>query len=151
MAERTPAQRAATARLIRWNRAHRGGRSARRESRHHETERRSPRGTSYGLVEVGGAAAIGFGLIGPKNDWGPVRYAFQALKGQGATLREIPTAIKEGLPIVGTDPAKAGNRAMIVGGAAAIAAGHIARKVPIVKKLRSLKLKLDRKTTLRAI
>jgi len=138
---RTAKQRAATRRMIAANR--------RGKVRHGRP------GKSYGLVEGAGALAVGVGFLGKnaggnKSSLSLVKGAFSSgSSGLGASARDIAYNLKQSVPLVGSDPHYAGNRALVAWGAIAALVGAKLRKLPLVGKVARLGFKLDRKTRVR--
>ena len=113
----------------------------RRRSRSPKTKRRRIGGhPTVHVASAAGALATGYGLAlqPPRPGWAGNLAFWQSSKGwSGATA---PGNVKQSIPIVGTDPNFAGNRATVGAGLLTIAAAKVAPSV--APSLRKIKLRL---------
>lgn len=105
---------------------------------------------SYGLVEEGGKLAIAAGVLLTPTGGGQSAgsAALGALKGSNS-VGQLGYALKQSLPLVGTDPAYATQRFQVGAGAVAAVAGPVLRKIPLVKRIARWGFKVDKKTRVR--
>jgi hypothetical protein len=106
------------------------------------------------VIHVAKGVGAGLAIAGAL---GPAPLGRAALRGQGSNggvlwnafkpnpASGVRYAAKQVIPLVGTDPVFANNRAAVAGGAGIYVASKYARKIPIVRELRKISIKLDRK------
>jgi hypothetical protein len=112
-------------------------RSPRRSRRGASAPPSGPRNESHSILKAGGTATAVYGLAfeSSPGSWSAARSAYALVRGNGSSLRDVAYRLKEAVPIVGTDPALAEQRATVAVGAGAALVGEYGRKIPIVKSL----------------
>lgn len=114
----------------------------RRRTRSPKAKRRIAGHPTVHVASAAGALATGYGLAlqPPQPGWAGNLAFWQTSKGwSGATA---PGNVRQSIPIVGTDPNFAGNRATVGAGLVTIAAAKLAPSV--APSLRKIKLRLGR-------
>jgi len=123
-------------------RGHRSHRSSRRGS---SPPPSGPKTKSYGLVEGAGGVAIAEGLgVFESSSTGNVAGAIRGLPSGRTNLAAVKYAIKEAIPLVGTESSRAPQRAAIAGGVIAAVGGPVLRKIPLIRKVARKSWKIDK-------